>query len=244
MNFQHKKIAITGASPDLGQSLGILLAQQGAELFLSARSLDKAHHTAQLITAQQPEAKVHCFKADMTSASEIAAFAQGISELTPSLDILIHNASLWLDHPLQQASDQQLMDTINSTATGSILLTKHLLPQLEASATPDIVFINSTASLLNNQHATCNEAFSAAKAAQATFADRLRQRLKGRGVLVTTIYPPDFVNPSPLSDDWHSSDSACLSARNVFNALQFALTQDRICSVDKIILSNNPLQTP
>ena len=35
------------------------------------------------------------------------------------------------------------------------------------------------------------------------------------------------------------TDLRYLSARNIFECLEFALLQDRICSLDKIILSNN-----
>ena len=38
MDFHNKKIVITGASPDFGQTIAILFAKMGAELFLSART--------------------------------------------------------------------------------------------------------------------------------------------------------------------------------------------------------------
>ena len=61
---------------------------------------------------------------------------------------------------------------------------------------------------------------------------------------VLTSYPPDFQNTSPLKpDEWNfrrdSFADQKLTARNVFECIRFALSQDRICSVDKIVLSNN-----
>jgi short-subunit dehydrogenase len=38
MSFENKKVVITDASPDFGQSLAILMAKMGAELFLSVRT--------------------------------------------------------------------------------------------------------------------------------------------------------------------------------------------------------------
>ncbi|ARU59023.1 oxidoreductase [Oleiphilus messinensis] len=240
MEFHGKKIVITGASPDFGQTLAILFAGLGAELYLSARSLEKAQITANLVKAQYPETKIHCFQANITKSDEITAFARAVHSITASVDILINNAALWLEGQVSEVDDASIVEAISSTATGSILVTKHFLPLLNNSNNPDIIFINSTASLPNNSHATCNEAFSAAKAAQSTFADRLRSRLKGSGVRIMTIYPPDFCNPSPLdAPKWDTPDRQYLSARNVFNGIQFALSQDRICSVDQIILSNN-----
>ncbi len=249
MSFENKKVVITGASPDFGQTLSILFAKMGAELFISARTLDKANATADLVRKTVPTAKVSTFKADLCQPNDIVAFAQAVGEITASIDILINNASFWLDGMLDEVTDDGITETINSTATGSVLITKHFLPLLEKSSAADVVFINSTASLQNNTHSTASEAFSAAKAAQSTFADRLRHRLKGSGIRVIAIYPPNFDNPSPLVEqDWNEQRDHTamhyLTARNIFAGIKFALTQDRVCSVDKIILSNNnPSQT-
>ncbi|WP_125782146.1 SDR family oxidoreductase [Pseudoalteromonas rubra] len=246
MQFINKKIVITGASPDFGLTLSILFAELGAELYLSARTLEKANATAAQVIEVVPDARVRAFQVDVTRPNEIAQFAEGVAALTDKVDILVNNASLWLSGSLLEVSEDHIVETINSTATGSILMTRKFLPLLQRSDTPDILFINSTASLENNPHSLANEAFSAAKAAQSTFADRLRYRLAGQGVRVISIYPPNFDNPSPLDKTrWFESRSHTehmyLTARNVFECIQFALSQDRICSIDKIVLSNNNL---
>lgn len=50
MDFHGKKMVITGAGPDLGRTLAVCFARLGAELFLSARSLDKAAAAVALVT--------------------------------------------------------------------------------------------------------------------------------------------------------------------------------------------------
>ena len=244
MTFKNKKILITGASPDFGQTLAILFAKLGAELFLSARSIEKANDTAKQIIKLVPSAKIHTFKANVSKPKDIVNFALEVTKITSKIDILINNASFWLEGKIEDVSDEDIMETINSTSSGSILITKHFLPLIKESSCPDIVFINSLASLENFFSVNANEAFCAAKAAQSTFADRLRQRLKGSGIRIISIYPPNFDNTSPLNEEeWkekrNHTDLRYLSARNIFECLEFALLQDRICSLDKIILSNN-----
>ena len=244
MDLKDKKVVITGAGPDLGRTLSILFAKMGAELFISARTLEKANKTAELVRETVPGAKVYTYEVDVCSPEDIAAFASDLTEATDSIDILINNASYWVQGELLAVSDDDIVETINSTATGSVLVTKHMLPLLKQSDTPDIININGTPGLENNRHEFANEAFSAAKAAQSTFADRLRYKLKTSGIRVTTIYPPNFENTSPLDEaQWNEqrghSEMRYLTARNVYDSIVFALKQDRICSIDKIILSNN-----
>ena len=247
MIFENKKVVITGASRDFGQTQAILFAKMGAELFLSARTLKKANISADLVREVVPGAKISTFQADVSKPTDIVKFAQAVNAITAEVDILINNASYWLEGNISEVDDGDIVEAVNSTATGSMLMTKHFLPLLKKSTHPDIVFINSTASLENNTHATCNEAFSAAKAAQSTFSDRLRNRLKGSGIRFICIYPPNFDNSSPLNEqEWNEqrghSDTRYLTSRNIFDCIKFSLAQDRICSIDKIILSNNSSQ--
>lgn len=244
MSFQGKKIAITGAGRGFGRTLALRFAEAGAELFVSARTLERAQVTAQLVREMKPDAVVHAFRCNMSTPSDISDFATSVETISPRIDLLINNASYWLQRDLLESTDEELLEAINSTATGAILATKHFLKLLERSRTPDIVYINGTPGLLHNRHSEANEAFSAAKAAQAAFSDRLRFRFKTMGLRVLTIYPPDFRNTSPADEqDWlrrrDSFEDRKMTARNIYDCIQFALTQDRICSINEIILSNN-----
>ena len=243
MEFAAKKIAITGAGREFGQTLAVNFAKLGAELFVTARTTAKARATELIVNSAAADATIHCFAADLRDPKQLRGFAREIADVTGTIDILIHNAAFWLERDFLETDDQDIVDAIATSATGAILVTKHLLPLLKKSEAADMVFLNGTTALPNNRHGA-NEAFSAAKAAQSTFADRMRHRLRKDGIRVLTIYPPDFENTSPLQPEpWtRRRDSFAdqkLTAGNVFECIRFALSQDRICSVDQIVLSNN-----
>lgn len=244
MSFNGKKVVITGAGREFGQTLTIIFAKLGAELFISARSVEKADESAEMIKELVPSAQVSTFGVDVTKAEQIVEFSKGVEQVTDAIDILINNASYWLEGDIYEVTDEDIVESVNSTATGSILMTKHFMPLLKRSNSPDIVFINSTAGLPQNTSPGINDAFSAAKASQAAFADGLRHRSKGTGIRVITIYPPNFDNTSPLNEtEWNErrdhTEWRYLTTRNVAECVQFALNQDRICSIDKIVLGNN-----
>ncbi|WP_439611151.1 SDR family oxidoreductase [Reyranella sp.] len=244
MIFLGKKVVVTGAGRGFGKTLAVKLAEAGAELFISARTLERAQATVQRLKEAKPDVVAHAFRCDMSHPGDINDFAIAVEAISPCIDLLINNASYWLQRDLLASTDEEILEAINSTATGAILATKHFLKLLERSRTPDIVYINGTPGLLHNRHSEANEAFSAAKAAQAAFSDRLRFRFKTIGLRVLTIYPPDFRNTSPADEqDWlrrrDSFDDRKMTARNIYDCIQFALTQDRICSINEIILSNN-----
>jgi|GEM_PF-223797 len=241
--FAGKKILITGAGRDFGRTLAINFARLGADLLLSARNIENARATKTIIRSTLPAANIACFQIDLTDDRQLAGARDEIEGFTDRIDILIHNAGFWLKNDLVDTPDDDIVKAVASTATGPFILTKHLLPLIQRSSAADVVFLNGTTALRNNLRAI-NEAFSAAKAAQALFSERLRHRLRESGVRVLTIYPPDFHNTSPLDTaEWEyrrdAFEDRTLTARNVFDCIRFALLQDRICSIDEIVLSNN-----
>lgn len=243
MAFEGRKILITGAGREFGRTLAIGFASLGAELFLSARTVGRAQETEAVVRTVSPATKVHCFAADLTDVPGLAKFRAELERETDRIDVLIHNAAFWLAEHLLDTADEDLARAVATTATGPMVLTKLLLPLMQRSKAADVVFLSGTSALRGSRR-SLNEVFSAAKGAQALFADRIRQRLRPNGIRVLTIYPPDFHNTTLLdSAQWEyrrdSFADGTLTARNVFDCIKFALLQDRVCSIDEIVLSNN-----
>ena len=243
MEFTDKKILITGASPDFGLTLSIYFAQQGSELFLLAQTQEEIDTTVKIVNEVAPDTKIHTFVVDLCKKDQIAHFGEAIAKVTETLDILFHNASLWLPGDTVDADDTVIANVVNSTVTGTALVTKKVLPLLLRSETPDIINLLAKCALANDRHHTSSEIFSAAKYAHAAFADRLRARHRGTGLRVMSLYPPNFYNPDYLNkEDWHkrreAKEGTLPTARNVLDTIVFALSQDRICSMDDIVMSN------
>ncbi|MFJ2846857.1 SDR family oxidoreductase [Streptomyces griseofuscus] len=234
MSFHQQRVVITGASRDFGRTLAIRFAQKGAEVFLSARSLEASRRVANEIRELGHE-RVHAFACDLSDAASIRRFADELAQSTDRVDVLINNGARWLEGPdILSASDEDVIDTIASGATGTVLMVKRLLPLLLASDHPDIVNMISAAGLPAHYRSTAHDAFYAAKSAPAGFADILSRRLRPRGVRVIALYPPDFSNPDPLSPQWESTPRGSgdvLTAHSVAECVFFALGQPRDCFI-------------
>ncbi|MFE7458763.1 SDR family oxidoreductase [Streptomyces sp. NPDC057554] len=229
-----RRVVITGASRDFGRTLAIRFAQQGAEVYLSARTRKAAEAVAQEIR-DLGLGPAHSFACDLTDPAAVRAFAEGVGELTPAVDILVHNGARWLEGTdLLSVEDDDVVDTIASGATGTALVTKSFLPLLLASEQPDIVGMVSVCGVPGNHRSEAHAAFYAAKSAQAGFLDVLSARLRPQGVRVIGLYPPDFDNHDPLSADWESAErtaSSQLTAQSLSECVLFAVSQPRDCFI-------------
>jgi NAD(P)-dependent dehydrogenase (short-subunit alcohol dehydrogenase family) len=234
MQTSNRRVVITGTARDLGRALAFRFAASGAEVLLSSRDGEGARSTAAELRARGFD-RVHAFSCDLTKPASIRAFAAEASGLG-HVDVLINNGAAWLEGAeLDDASDEDIVDTIASGTTGTLLMIKHFLPLLRASASPDIVNIVSSAALANTHDCLGHAAFYAAKAGQGRLAETLSLRLRPSGIRVISLYPPKFDNVDPLvpADEAGRTAKQRLSAHSIIECVLFALNQSRDCFIRK-----------
>ncbi|MCX5380009.1 SDR family oxidoreductase [Streptomyces sp. NBC_00091] len=236
MALEHHRVVITAAGRDFGRTLALSFAARGAEVHLSARTLEAAERVRGEILAQGHEpARVHAYACDLTDPASVREFAAAVAARTGHIDVLVNNASRYQHGTdLLSASDEDVVDTLASGATGTVLVTKAFLPLLRKSEKPDIVTMVSGCGEAGNHRSDAHDSFYAAKSAQAGFTESLSRRLRGDGVRVISLYPPDFDNHDPLSPAWEEAPRTAkdpLTAQSLVDCVFFAIGQPRDCFI-------------
>ncbi|MCY0928834.1 SDR family NAD(P)-dependent oxidoreductase [Streptomyces sp. H27-H1] len=237
MKFENLRVVVTGASRHFGRALAIGFAHLGAEVYVSARTVEVAERTRAEVMGSARD-RIHAFGCDLSRPAEIREFARRVGEHTDRVDLLVNNGARWLDAvDLEDASDDEIVETIESTAGGTVLMVKHFLPLLRSSQRPDIVNMVAVRDAGGSSAAAAHEAFWAAKSAQAGFADILARRLSPSGVRVFSLYPPDFSTSDPRFAEWEgiTVDDAMrdekLTTQALFECIVYAVEQPRDCFI-------------
>ena len=127
--LKNKRVVVTGGGRDFGQAVSVWLAREGAHVDLCARQLTSAQATCEII--QREGGTARAYQCDIASAASVRAFAERLLEDDRPVDILVLSAAQWLEGPLaEDDSDEEICSTIDSGLTGSIVLTRALLPSL------------------------------------------------------------------------------------------------------------------
>ncbi|MEU8841086.1 SDR family oxidoreductase [Streptomyces roseus] len=236
MGFEHHRVVITAAGRDFGRTLALRFAARGAEVHLSARTPEAAARVREEILAQGHDAdRVHAYACDLADPLSVREFAAGVSARTDRVDVLLNNGSRYHHGAdLLSASDEDVVATLASGATGTVLVTKAFLPLLLNSGKPDIVTMVSTCGESGHHRSDAHDAFYAAKSAQAGFTEILSRRLREHGVRVISLYPPDFDNHDPLSPHWEGAPRTAkdpLTAQSLVDCVFFAVGQPRDCFI-------------
>jgi NAD(P)-dependent dehydrogenase (short-subunit alcohol dehydrogenase family) len=238
-NLSGRRVVITGAGRGLGRALAVSAADQGAEVVLLGRDPAALRRVAETI-GQRTGREALVARCDLAMPASIEDACRIVLSANPTIDVLINNGAAWLPGSFTQLGDAEIASAIAATVTGTILLTKGLLPGLRQSSGADIVTIVSTVGWPGWDFGGASVAFHAAKHGQSGFSDALRRELKVEGIRVTAIYPPDFDDVDPLDANWGNPSSSRITNREVVETVLFALSAPRACAYPVIFLDNMP----
>ena len=175
------KAIVTGASGGLGLEFAKLLAADGHDLVLIARSGDKLGRIAADLLSQHRIA-IDVIVRDLGTPDAAAR----IVERVPSCDILINNAG-FANHgrfdtiPAERLREELLLDVVTLTE-----LCRSYLPGMRERGAGRILNVASTAGFLPGPFGAV---YYASKAYVLSFSQAIAEEARGSGVTVTCLAP-------------------------------------------------------
>lgn len=183
MDHQGKVVWITGASSGIGEALAYALAEQGAQLVLSARRLDELERVR--LACRTPDAHFS-LPLDLAEAASFQAKVAAVTERLGRIDLLINNAGISqrsLARDTLLSVDKQLMEV---NYLGTVALTKAVLPGMLARQAGHVVAVTS---LVGKFGTPMRSSYAASKHALHGFFDSLRAELWRDGIRVSLVCP-------------------------------------------------------
>lgn len=162
---------ITGAGRGIGSAIATALAPTHTLLLAGRPSAGLDAVAGRLGATTWP--------LDLTDTAAIQANAEALAEL----DVLVHNAGVFIPGHVAEAGVEEWRATFDVNVFGAVALTLGLLPALRC-AHGQVVFINSGSGRRVSAGMAC---YSASKFALRAFADSLRE--DEPALRVTTVYP-------------------------------------------------------
>ena len=171
MRFAGRRVAVTGGTGGIGQSLVRRLVAAGADVLVLGRT--------------QPSAlPVQFLQADFSSAIEIDTAAQALRQAAP--DILINLAGVQYVGPFEMQSTSNLYRAYSINLIAPARLSQAVLPAMRSRGVGQIVNIGSVFDSINYPYFVT---YSSSKAGLRGFSEGLRRELFGTGIHVTHISP-------------------------------------------------------
>lgn len=126
---------ITGAAKRIGKAIALHLASSGYNIVLHYNhSVREAFDLKEELLAMNVEVELlHC--------DFMLSNIDSLKIKSPSLDLLINNASMFKNDKIEDMTESSLMDHLRVNAVAPILMTKHFVRKSTASDNPSIINI-------------------------------------------------------------------------------------------------------
>ena len=196
--FKNRLVVITGATSGIGYVTAKKFASQGADILCINRDEEKSKELCKMLKSQYG---IECnyIVADFTKLADIHAVAKQLAELKRNIDVLIHNAGVYITKKTFTTDNLEMVFQTNYLST--FILNYYIKEKFIQQKNGRILFVNSEAhrfavwglhldDLSWDKHRYSGlKSYGAAKTAQLLSMIKLKEHFSGTGVTVNAMHP-------------------------------------------------------
>ncbi|MGF7147265.1 NADP-dependent 3-hydroxy acid dehydrogenase YdfG [Sphingomonas zeicaulis] len=223
-----RRAIVTGGTTGIGRAIAVLLAAEGAKVFVCGR---RPEHLADALERIREVGEGEGIAIDLTLQPELDRFIVEADRFLGGIDIAIINAGIAAD-TLEETGGDDIRYVVDTNLTAMMMTAKRAVDHMAAGS--DIVFIGSMSAQSRSGSSTV---YAATKTGVQAFAEALREELAERDIKVGNIEPgltgSDMQLPEiPVEKQREMIHaSKMLRAEDIAAATHFMLSQPRRTAV-------------
>ena len=229
MIFQGRGAVITGGGRGIGAAVARELAENGAKVVVSARSMNEIEAVAQELTAVGHIA--HAIKCDVADENSVEMMAKEAAVLLDTVDILVNNAGIARSNPVKRLSLEEWSQIMAVNATGTFLCSKAFLPGMLERRWGRVINVASVAGLRGSSYIA---AYTASKHAQVGFTRALAAEVAEQGITVNAICPGYVDTPMTEYSIAHIVEKTGVSPEEALGHILALSKQNRLIRPEEI----------
>jgi short-subunit dehydrogenase len=183
-SFHGRNVIITGASRGLGLELARQLAQEGARLWVVARTTEALRRAADEL--RQAGAIVDTITADIRRSEDVRRIVERATLDGSPIDVIVNNAGMIEVSPFEHARREDFEDSMATHFWGPLELIREALPHMRRGGDGRIINISSIGGRIAVPHLA---AYNSGKFALTGLSETLHAELAKQGIVVTTVTP-------------------------------------------------------
>lgn len=182
--LENKVVVISGVGPALGTTLARRCAEEGADLVLAARTVERLEDVAKQVTDLGRRAVA--IGTDITDETQVDNLVKQTMDAYGKVDVLINNAfKVPSMKPFANTSFEHIRETLELTVLGALRMIQGFTPALVESK-GSVVNVNS----MVLRHSDPKQgAYKMAKSALLAMSQSLASELGPQGIRVNSVLP-------------------------------------------------------
>jgi len=184
MSLAGKVAVVTGASRGIGREIALRLAREGADVAVTATTLDSARKTADEI--EQIGRRALALAVDVADAAAVEALFASVVAAFVKEDILVNNAGITRDGLLLRMKDADWDAVLDVNLKGAFNCTREAAKLMAKARSGRIVNIGSVVGEMGNAGQVN---YCASKAGMIGMTKAAARELAKRGITVNAVTP-------------------------------------------------------
>lgn len=185
MNFENKRILITGGTRGLGRAMALVFAGHGAWV-AAAYSSDEPGASSMKAELKKTAKRFQVIKADVSSPSEVESMIGTVLRDWDHIDVLVNNAGIIRDKPLMFLQEEDWDRVMDVNLKGSYLCSRAVIKTMIGRKSGRILNITSPSALTGRIYQTN---YSASKGGIISFTKSLAREVARFGITVNAVCP-------------------------------------------------------
>ncbi len=232
MMLTDKTIIISGASRGIGRATALLLAQNGANVVITARNVIELKQVE-----SEGQGRIVAVPGDVSSEVDMQRVVQTALDRFGRLDIVINNAGYGVFKNVDEITVDEWDELMATNVKGTFLLTKAALPTLKAQGSGHVVVV---ASDVAKRTFAGGSLYTASKYAQEAFMGALRKEVRPMGIKVSGIYTGLVDSHFHAKGHGHETSTNWLKEQDVAESMLFILSRPAHVVIDEFMV--HPLE--
>ncbi len=184
--LENKTVFITGASAGIGKACAMAFAEEGADLLLAARRVERLKELAEELSGNH-KIKVKTIKLDVRNRNEVKDTLTSLNDEWKNIDILVNNAGLARGFSkIYEGKIDDWEEMIDTNIKGLLYVTRQVLPKMVEQQGGHIINIGSVA---GHETYPLGNVYAATKFAVDALTKSIRMDVLDKNIKVSTVDP-------------------------------------------------------
>jgi short-subunit dehydrogenase len=227
--IKGKNILLIGATGGIGSRTAKLLAQSGANLFITGRNEEKLKALGQELKLSDNQLYI----GDLTSTEEVSRLRDSFFQTFPTIDVFINASGIGIIKSSDQLTEEEFLKTLTINLYAPFMLLKAFLPAMKEAKKGLIIHIPGVLGKVPMMGAA---AYSASKYGLVGMTQSIREEVKRTDIRFTNIFMGGVDSPFWDNIDLRVQRDKMVTTEEAAKAIWFLCQQPEHGVISEMVL--------